>query len=99
MDVVAGNNRLIYRDSFVSIAIIPAPAGAIISDRHGNDNGRQKPIPATGQTRTNVKPGSELQGKSAGASGWIVKPFNPEQLLASLSKVLHRDMQTRVKSL
>ncbi|NOZ53391.1 MAG: response regulator [Gammaproteobacteria bacterium] len=27
-------------------------------------------------------------GKSAGATGWIVKPFNPEQLLATIKKVL-----------
>ena len=28
------------------------------------------------------------QGKAAGATGWIVKPFNPEQLLATVKKVL-----------
>ncbi|MCF6282930.1 MAG: response regulator [Candidatus Polarisedimenticolaceae bacterium] len=28
------------------------------------------------------------QGKAAGATGWIVKPFNPEQLLATIKKVL-----------
>jgi two-component system chemotaxis response regulator CheY len=27
-------------------------------------------------------------GKSAGATGWIVKPFNPEQLLATVKKVI-----------
>lgn len=27
-------------------------------------------------------------GKSAGATGWIVKPFNPDQLLKTVSKVL-----------
>ena len=27
-------------------------------------------------------------GKSAGATGWIVKPFRPEQLLAVVKKVL-----------
>ena len=34
--------------------------------------------------------GAELKqkGKSAGATGWIVKPFNPELLLATLKKVL-----------
>ena len=26
-------------------------------------------------------------GKSAGATGWMVKPFNPEQLLATIKKV------------
>ncbi len=28
------------------------------------------------------------QGRSAGATGWIVKPFNPEQLLTVVKKVL-----------
>lgn len=27
-------------------------------------------------------------GKAAGATGWIVKPFNPDQLLATIGKVL-----------
>jgi two-component system chemotaxis response regulator CheY len=27
-------------------------------------------------------------GKAAGATGWIVKPFNPDQLLATVKKVL-----------
>ncbi len=30
----------------------------------------------------------KLEGKSAGATGWLVKPFNPERLLATVSKVL-----------
>jgi two-component system, chemotaxis family, chemotaxis protein CheY len=30
----------------------------------------------------------KLAGKSAGATGWIVKPFNPESLLNAVSKVL-----------
>src|SRR5262249_56551094 len=28
------------------------------------------------------------QGKAAGATGWVVKPFNPEKLLATIAKVL-----------
>lgn len=27
-------------------------------------------------------------GKAAGATGWIVKPFNPDQLLSTIKKVL-----------
>lgn len=27
------------------------------------------------------------QGKTAGATGWLVKPFNPEKLLATIKKV------------
>ena len=30
----------------------------------------------------------KTEGRSAGATGWIVKPFNPEQLLATIGKVL-----------
>ncbi len=29
------------------------------------------------------------QGKAAGATAWIVKPFNPDQLLAVVKKVMH----------
>ena len=28
------------------------------------------------------------EGKAASTTGWIVKPFNPEQLLATINKVL-----------
>ena len=28
------------------------------------------------------------EGKAAGATGWIVKPFDPEKLLATVAKVL-----------
>ena len=28
------------------------------------------------------------EGRAAGATGWIVKPFNPERLLETVSKVL-----------
>ncbi|MCP4348063.1 MAG: response regulator [Desulfobacterales bacterium] len=31
---------------------------------------------------------SKQKGKAAGATGWIVKPFKPEQLLAVVKKVL-----------
>jgi two-component system chemotaxis response regulator CheY len=30
----------------------------------------------------------KLEGKRAGATGWIVKPFNPDQLLATMARVL-----------
>lgn len=30
----------------------------------------------------------KLQGKSAGATGWIVKPFDPQKLIAVVKKVL-----------
>jgi two-component system chemotaxis response regulator CheY len=30
----------------------------------------------------------KIEGKEAGATGWIVKPFNPEVLLKTIAKVL-----------
>lgn len=30
----------------------------------------------------------KTEGKAAGATGWIVKPFNPDQLLATIKKVM-----------
>jgi len=30
----------------------------------------------------------KMEGKAAGATGWIVKPFNPDQLLNTIKKVL-----------
>ncbi len=30
----------------------------------------------------------KLEGKQAGATGWLVKPFNPEQLIATIQRVL-----------
>jgi two-component system, chemotaxis family, chemotaxis protein CheY len=30
----------------------------------------------------------KVQGKQAGATGWIVKPFNPDQLLNTIKRVL-----------
>ncbi len=37
---------------------------------------------------TESSPEKKQQGKAAGATGWIVKPFNPEQLLSTVKKVL-----------
>ena len=37
---------------------------------------------------TESSPEKKQAGKAAGATGWIVKPFNPDQLLATIKKVL-----------
>jgi two-component system, chemotaxis family, chemotaxis protein CheY len=37
---------------------------------------------------TESSPEKKQQGKLAGATGWIVKPFNPEQLVKTVQKVL-----------
>src|ERR1700684_1695760 len=45
---------------------------------------------------TDSSPDRKIQGKQAGATGWMVKPFNPDQLLATLERVLGN--QTAVRS-
>lgn len=30
----------------------------------------------------------KMEGKNAGATGWIVKPFDPEQLVSTISRVI-----------
>jgi len=37
---------------------------------------------------TESQSGKKQEGKDAGATGWIVKPFKPEQLLTVVQKVL-----------
>lgn len=36
---------------------------------------------------TESTPERKAEGKAAGATGWLVKPFNPEQLVATIKKV------------
>ena len=37
---------------------------------------------------TESTPEKKMEGKAAGATGWLVKPFNPDQLIATIKKVL-----------
>ena len=37
---------------------------------------------------TEATPERKMEGKAAGATGWLVKPFNPERLIATIAKVL-----------
>ena len=37
---------------------------------------------------TDSQPEKKLEGKAAGATGWIVKPFQPQQLLTVVNKVM-----------
>lgn len=37
---------------------------------------------------TESQEAKKQEGKAAGATGWIVKPFNPEQLLKVIAKVV-----------
>jgi two-component system chemotaxis response regulator CheY len=42
---------------------------------------------------TESAPERKLQGKQAGATGWMVKPFRPDQLLATLERVFNNQMK------
>jgi two-component system chemotaxis response regulator CheY len=37
---------------------------------------------------TESTPEKKQEGKAAGATGWLVKPFNPEQLIATVKRVI-----------
>ena len=37
---------------------------------------------------TEFNPAKKQKGRTAGATAWIIKPFNPKQLLAVIKKVL-----------
>jgi two-component system chemotaxis response regulator CheY len=37
---------------------------------------------------TESQPEKKQEGKAAGATAWIVKPFNPDQLLAVVKRVI-----------
>jgi len=37
---------------------------------------------------TESTPEKKQEGKAAGATGWLVKPFHPEQLVATVKRVL-----------
>ena len=39
---------------------------------------------------TESSPDRKREGKNAGATGWIVKPFDPAQLIATVHRVLLR---------
>jgi two-component system chemotaxis response regulator CheY len=44
---------------------------------------------------TESSPDRKIQGKQAGATGWMIKPFNPDQLLATLERVLGNQSAVR----
>jgi two-component system chemotaxis response regulator CheY len=39
---------------------------------------------------TESSPDRKREGKNAGATGWIIKPFDPAQLIATVHRVLLR---------
>jgi len=73
-------------DIVVSDVNMPVMDGiTLISELRKLPQYRRTPLlMLTTETSTEKK----MQGKQAGATGWIVKPFNPEQLLKTIARVI-----------
>jgi len=96
----AGHEVLESADGAQALALLQTrPVDLVITDIHmPNMNGieltRQlRALPRFGRTpilllTTESDPGKKAEGRAAGATGWIVKPFSQEQLLAVVAKVL-----------
>lgn len=57
----------------------------LIKEIRANPNTKFLPVV---MLTTESQDGKKQEGRAAGATGWIVKPFNPEQLLGVVKKVL-----------
>jgi two-component system chemotaxis response regulator CheY len=57
----------------------------LVKELRGLDNYKFTPMLVL---TTESGPETKMRGKQAGATGWIVKPFNPDQLLATIARVL-----------
>jgi len=93
-DVVMANDGIealkIAEETDVSLVLtdinMPNMDGiTLVQELRKLDNYKYKPILVlTTESSTQKK----MQGKAAGATGWIVKPFEPTQLLKTLRRVL-----------
>ena len=96
----AGHEVLEAQDGAVALGVLQSRVvDLVVTDVHmPNMNGieltRQlRALPSFGRRpilllTTESDPGKKAEGRNAGATGWIVKPFNQEQLLAVVSKLL-----------
>jgi two-component system chemotaxis response regulator CheY len=95
----AGHEVLEAQDGAIALNVLQSRAvDLVITDVHmPNMNGieltRQlRALPSFGRTpiillTTESDPGKKAEGRAAGATGWIVKPFSQEQLLAIVAKL------------
>jgi two-component system chemotaxis response regulator CheY len=96
----AGHEALEAQDGTVALSVLQSRSvDLVITDVHmPNMNGieltrRLRSLPTFGRTpilllTTESDPAKKAEGRAAGATGWIVKPFSQEQLLAVIAKVL-----------
>jgi two-component system chemotaxis response regulator CheY len=95
----AGHEVLEAQDGAIALNILQTrKVDLVITDVHmPNMNGIQltrqlRTLPSFGRTpiillTTDSDPGRKAEGRAAGATGWIVKPFSQEQLLAIIAKL------------
>ena len=94
-----GHEVLEAQDGAIALSVLQSRAvDLVITDVHmPNMNGieltRQlRALPSFSKTpilllTTESDPGKKAEGRAAGATGWIVKPFSQEQLLAIVAKL------------
>jgi len=87
-------------DGAVALSVLQSHrVDLVITDVHMPNMGgieltRQlRALPSFGRTpilllTTESDPGKKAEGRAAGATGWIIKPFGQEQLLAVVAKLL-----------
>ena len=49
--------------------------------------GTREPAVYGSTSLADIEQAAVKQAKAAGATGWLVKPFNPEQLIATVNRV------------
>lgn len=96
----AGHEVLEASDGAVALSVLQSHrVDLVITDVHMPNMGgieltRQlRALPSFGRTpilllTTESDPGKKAEGRAAGATGWIIKPFGQEQLLAVVAKLL-----------
>ena len=95
----AGHDVLEAQDGAIALGVLQTRrVDLVITDVHmPNMNGLEltrqlRALPSFGRTpiillTTESDPGKKAEGRAAGATGWIVKPFSQEQLLAIVAKL------------
>lgn len=73
-------------DLIITDVNMPTMDGITLT-RHARQLNHCKAIPILVLT-TESEPAKKAEAKSAGATGWITKPFSQDQLLAVIAKVL-----------
>ena len=96
----AGHEVFEAQDGLVALSLLQTRAvDLVITDVHMPNMGgieltrRLRALPGFGRTpilllTTESDPAKKTEGRAAGATGWIVKPFSQDQLLALVAKVL-----------